>query len=263
LSREEPITKWLLPSVDAYREKIRQQNDGSLPLEPYQRISQAIFESWLKDSSEENPLIDLRYGWKVENVEAHGDNVKTTAINSHDSSHVSFISRYVAGCDGGNSKVRTSLGIPLDGGPVPGFVLLVHFKSRDLSRLQKQGQFWHIFFIRDGQMSGAIIAQDKVDTWTVHYFLPLDADASSISSEEAVYTVLGGNGGRYPITIDEILVRSTYRPNVAVTRTYSALNEKVFLAGDAAHQNIPTGGYGMNMGIGDGYDLGWKVSIYL
>jgi FAD-dependent monooxygenase len=142
-------------------------------------------------------------------------------------------------------------------------VLLVHFKSRDLSRLQKQGQFWHIFFIRDGQMTGAIIAQDEVETWTVHMFLPLEADISSVSSEEAVYTVLGGMGSKYNIAIDEILVRSTYRPNVAVARSYSALNRKVFLAGDSAHQNIPTGGYGMNMGIADAYDLGWKVRHYL
>ena len=196
---------------------------------------------------------------KVELVQGHGDDVKTTAVNVDTGEKASFISKYAVGCDGGSSKVRTGLGIPLDGGPTPGYVLLVHFKSTDLTRLRKQGQFWHIFFIRDGQIGGAMIAQDEIDTWTTHLFLPLEADHSSMSSEEAVYTVLGGMGGKYNIKIDEVLVRSTFRSNVAVSRSYSALNGRVFLAGDSAHQNIPTGGYGMNMGVADAYNLGWKV----
>lgn len=137
----------------------------------------------------------------------------------------------------------------------------MHFKSRDLTRLHKQGQFWHIFsIVEPGQFGGAIIAQDEIETWTVHYFLPLDTDTSAISSEEAVYTVLGGLNGKYEIKIDEILVRSTWRPSIAVARTWADQDLRVFLAGDAAHQNIPTGGYGMNMGIGDAYGLGWKLA---
>lgn len=143
----------------------------------------------------------------------------------------------------------------------PTCVLLVHFKSRDLARIQKQGQFWHTFFIVEpGIFGGALIAQDEIETWTVHYFLPLGTDTTAISSEEAVYTVLGGLNGRYEIKIDEILVRSTWRPSIAVARAWATPDHRVFIAGDAAHQNIPTGGYGMNMGIGDAYDLGWKLA---
>jgi hypothetical protein len=137
----------------------------------------------------------------------------------------------------------------------------VHFKSTDLTRLHKQGQFWHIFFLLEpGAFGAAIIAQDEVDTWTVHLFLPLETDTSAISSHDAVYTALGGMNGKYEIEIDEILVRSVWRPSIAVARTWSGPNHRVFIAGDAAHQNIPTGGYGMNMGIGDAYDLGWKLA---
>ncbi|KAF1955081.1 hypothetical protein CC80DRAFT_566391, partial [Byssothecium circinans] len=85
-------------------------------------------------------------------------------------------------------------------------------------------------------------------------------DTSAISSEEAVYKVLGGLNGKYEIKIDEILVRSTWRPSIAVARTWASPDHRVFIAGDAAHQNVPTGGYGMNMGIADAYDLGWKLA---
>lgn len=111
-----------------------------------------------------------------------------------------------------------------------------------------------------GVYSGALIAQDEVDQWTVHYRLPLETDTSEIGSEEAVYTVLGGLKGRYEIKIDEILVRSVWYPNIAVAETWTSPAQHVFLAGDAAHQNVPTGGYGMNTGIADAYNLGWKLA---
>lgn len=129
----------------------------------------------------------------------------------------------------------------------PAYVLLVHFKSRDLSRLHAQGRFWHIFFIGNEGLTGAAIAQNEIDTWTTHLFLPLEKDSDSISSQEAVETVLGGLHGRYPVKIDEVLVRSTYRPSIAIVQSYSSSSGRVFLAGDAAHQNIPTGGYGKTL----------------
>jgi FAD-dependent monooxygenase len=145
-----------------------------------------------------------------------------------------------------------------------GCVLLVHFKSTDLARLHKQGRFWHIFLLGpSGGLGGAIIAQNEIDIWTTHLFLPLDVDTDAISSEEAVYRVLGGLHEPYPIKIDEVLVRSVWRPNIAIARQWASPYCRVLLAGDSVHQNIPTGGYGMNMGIGDAYDLGWKLAAVI
>jgi FAD-dependent monooxygenase len=78
-----------------------------------------------------------------------------------------------------------------------------------------------------------------------------------------VYRVLGGIYGEFRIQIDEILVRSVWRPNIAVARLWSSPNYRIHIAGDAAHQNIPTGGYGMNMGIADAFDLGWKLAAVI
>lgn len=90
---------------------------------------------------------------------------------------------------------------------------------------------------------------------------PEDIDA--VSSEELVYRVLAGMHDRYPITIDKVLVRSTWRPVIAVTKSWSGPHLRVFLAGDATHQNIPTGGYGMNLGIQDAFNLGWKLAAVI
>jgi FAD binding domain-containing protein/aromatic ring hydroxylase-like protein len=59
----------------------------------------------------------------------------------------------------------------------------------------------------------------------------------------------------------EILVANPWFTNLLVAESYGG--GRVFLAGDAAHQYIPTGGYGMNTGIGDAVDLGWKLAAAL
>jgi FAD-dependent monooxygenase len=143
--------------------------------------------------------------------------------------------------------------------------VLIHFKSRDLANLHRQGQFWHTFFPSDpaasgGSLGGAIVSQDEVDTWTVHDFLTPGSEQNALSAEETIYRVLGGMGDPYQIDIDEIIVQSTYRPTVAVAKAYSGPQHHVFLAGDSCHQTIPSGGYGMNMGLADAFDLGWKLA---
>lgn len=130
-----------------------------------------------------------------------------------------------------------------------------------MARLHKHGRFWHIVFPHDsGEGIGFIISQDEKDTFTTHLFLPLNEEPDRIDTHEAVYRVLGGLYEPYEIKIDEILVRSVWRPNIALTRSWHSPKLRIFLAGDSAHQNIPTGGYGMNTGIGDAWDLGWKLA---
>ncbi|KAF3071517.1 Tetracenomycin polyketide synthesis hydroxylase TcmG [Trichoderma lentiforme] len=264
LNDEKAASSWDLPSAEKLNEQILTQNDGSLPLEPWMRISQVIFESWLKNVCVEDPLVDIRSGWKATSAKENNDGVEVTAIDAKTGEETTFHSRYAVGCDGANSVVRESLGIKLDGGPLPGRALLVHFKSRDLTRLQKQGQFWHIFFPKTveegGSMKGAIIAQDEIDTWTIHRFLSADFDDSQLSSEDAVYSTLGGAGEPFPIKIDEVLVRSTWNPSVAIAQGFMGPKQRIFLAGDACHQMPPTGGYGMNTGIAEAFDLGWKLA---
>lgn len=133
---------------------------------------------------------------------------------------------------------------------------LVHFKSRDLTRLHKQGQFWHIFFTS----GGVIISQDEVDTWTCHLPVAVDTDITSLDPEKQIQQVLGGSLSPYPIEVDEILVTSAWRPNICLADKYRSAGGRIFLSGDSAHQNIPTGGYGMNTALGDSFDIGWKLS---
>ncbi|KIY04203.1 uncharacterized protein Z520_00896 [Fonsecaea multimorphosa CBS 102226] len=251
----ELIHRWEIPCPDEVRKSIQEKNDGTWPREAGQRISQVILEPWLRSLCDANPLIQTHYGHKVESVKEESDSVTTCVTDVKTGEAYNVKSQYVVGCDGAGSRVRRSVGIKLTGGPGPMGMLLVHFKSRDTTRLHVQGQWWHIFFT-----NGAIsISQDEVDTWTFHIPISLDTDVSQIDPVEAVRNAIGGA----PLEIDEVLVSSTWRGTLAVADKYRSAKGRVFLAGDSVHQNIPTGGYGMNTGLGDAFDIGWKLAAFL
>ena len=259
------VAKWTLPSVSEKTELIRAKNDGSQAREAYQRGSQAVFEEYLQGVVQAEPLIDARWGWKFESLVEHPDHVTATVTEVATGTHHTIDAQYVIGCDGGGSRVRKAMGATMLGGPVPAALYLVHFRSRDLTRLRKQGQFWHIFFT-SGQV---LIAQDEVETWTLHTPVGLDEDVSAWDARDVVRRGLAGSmlgrDGRQgvEIEIEEVLVTSVWRPNIYVADRWRSDGGRVFVAGDAAHQMIPTGGYGMNTAVGDSFDLGWKVAAVL
>lgn len=117
MSQDKLLAKWELPSVNKFRERIKQHNDGTQPQEPWQRISQAIFEKCLKAICDEDSLIDLRFGWKVRSVAENPDDVKLAVTSPEGLDHM-FTAKYLVGCDGGSSTVRRSLDISIDGGPM-------------------------------------------------------------------------------------------------------------------------------------------------
>ncbi len=246
------FARWAMPSVDAMRERIRAHNDGTMPCVPYQRCSQEVFEAWMKRLCEDDPLIDVRSGWRFDTLTQDADGVTAEITDTTTDERRSLRAWYLVGCDGATSAVRKALDIPLQGRPVPRIARQVHFKSRDLGALHAHGQFWHIFFAA----TGTLISQDEVDTWTVQRYYPPDSDPSGIPSEEVVASALGCS-----IAIDRVLVTSVWQGNLLVADRYRA--GRVFLAGDSAHQNIPTGGYGMNTGVGDAVDIGWKLAATL
>ena len=112
------VSSWNHPGVDEFRVRIARHNDGTMPLEPWQRLSQADFERWLKDICDKNPFIDLRFGSKLESVEELENGVRVLSRDSKTGAGYYLVTNYLVGCDGGSSKVRRGLEIALDGGPM-------------------------------------------------------------------------------------------------------------------------------------------------
>jgi 2-polyprenyl-6-methoxyphenol hydroxylase-like FAD-dependent oxidoreductase len=243
------ITRWRLPSVDEEWATLRGSPDGARPGQPWQRCSQAIFEAVMMDRCRRDPLIDVRQGWRLEMCAQIGDAVEATVVDDTDDV-LKIRASYLVGCDGASSAVRSELGIAMEGAKDITVFALVHFRSSDLANLHALGQFWHLYIT-----GGAIlIAQDEVDTWTLHQDLGLVDDPDPIGDpHEFVARALG-----HPIKIDEVLASSVWRPNALLADQYG--RDRILLAGDSAHTMVPTGGFGMNTGLGDAFNLGWKLA---
>ncbi|KAJ3532399.1 hypothetical protein NM208_g8453 [Fusarium decemcellulare] len=250
---------WEAASPDDWKKEYAKSNDGTLPRVPYQRCAQSAFEKWLRPVIERIDNIDLRYDTTFESLEEQDDHV-VSYLSEGNGNKLIVTSQYVVGCDGAGSRVRRNIGATLSGGPVPFAYYLVSFVSHDFERLRPEGQNWHIFFTSGGYL----IAQNEHDIWTVHKSIALGTDVSKIDPYQVIYDALGGSTGiPYKVDVEEILVTSSWRPAIALVDRYRSQGGRIFLSGDSAHQNIPTGGYGYNTAVGDSTGLGWALAAVI
>jgi 2-polyprenyl-6-methoxyphenol hydroxylase-like FAD-dependent oxidoreductase len=244
------LHRFRYPSVIEARRIIAEHNDGTQSREPPMRVSQVEIEPVLKRAAEACPTVDVRFGVAFEDFSADAGGVTVRLRNSATGEIEQVRCDYLAGCDGGGSQVRAVLGIALDGTPRVAQRYMVHFRSRAYDVLQRWGIAWHY-----QAPTATLIAQNDVDIWTIQARLPPDTVLDRVDPADIVKTFCGG-----PIE-HEILVANAWTPHLLLAQSYGG--GRVFLAGDAAHQYIPTGGYGMNTGIGDAVDLGWKLAATL
>lgn len=233
------------PPAEA-RARYRRVNDGGQPLEPPMRVSQIVVEPILKAAVEAEPLIDARWGMAVEAVAQDADKVEIVVRDRRTDQTETVAGRWLAGCDGGNSVVRDAVGIGLDGDRAVANRFMIHFRSKARDLLQRFGVAWHY-----QSPKGTLIAQNDADVWTLHARFPDARDPATVDPKQTLFDAIGR-----PFDA-EILVANPWTPHLLLADAYRA--GRVFLAGDAAHQYIPTGGYGMNTGIGDAVGLGWML----
>ncbi len=225
-------------------------NDGSLTLESPLRISQIVVEPILKQSAEACQAVDVRFGLRLESFDQDAEGVTSLLTNMATGETLSVRSKYLIGCDGGTSTVRTQLGIDNDGNANVARLYMAHFRSKAIDVLGQFGVAWHY---QNGK--GLIIAQDDKEYWTLHAFLPPGTDESQLDARTMIEQ---WTGCKFEF---EVLVANPWSAHYLVAQSYR--KGRVMLAGDACHQFCPTGGYGMNTGIADAANLGWKLAAAL
>lgn len=246
---EPPLLRLKYPSVAEAKNQIAACSDGSMPLEPYQLISQYTLEPLLKTEVERLAAVTVRYGCEFLSLAQDAESA-TAALRDIASGRLTHLrARYVVGCDGGASLVRKQLGIELrgDGNLLRLCQALYHapalYDAIPLGNGPGRGRHYHIADAR----STFLIMQDSTEHWTLHAGVE-DPQEMTRQFEQAI-----GVPVRY-----EMLYAGHWKLNLLLATRYGS--GRVFLAGDAAHLVIPTGGLGMNTGVGDAVDLAWKLA---
>lgn len=247
---EPPLLRLAYPSVTQAKADIAACRDGSMPLEPYQLISQYTLEPLLKAECERVPAIRVRYGCEFVSLSQDAAGVTARVADRDGSGQVR--AQYVVGCDGGASAVRKQLGIHLRGeGDLLRLYQALYYSPDLYDRLpigQGPGHGRH-YHIADAQ-STFLIMQDSTKHWTLH--ANVEAPEQMAAQFERAIGV--------PVPY-EMLYVGAWKLNLLLAERYGA--GRVFLAGDSAHLVIPTGGLGMNTGVGDATDLAWKLAATL
>src|SRR6266566_2481446 len=244
---EPPLVHHVHPSVAEAKALIATSQDGGQPLEPYQLISQYTLEPLLKGIAETLPTITLRYGCELVSFE-QDENCVTAQVKCSDGSSIALRAPYMVGCDGGGSLVRRQLGIKLDGEANIQELRQALYYCEDLYERIPIGKGRH-YHVADAEGS-FLIVQDSTRHFTLHSVVETDSEMAGMFERVVAMPV------KY-----EMLYVGQWRMNLLLADRYG--EGRVFLAGDAVHLVIPTGGLGMNTGVGDAIDLSWKLAATL
>jgi len=244
---EPPLLHLPYPSVDQARTAIASCNDGTMPLEPYQLISQYTLEPLLKSTAESIPNVSVRYGYEFVSLTQDQESV-TAHVSTADGSTSPIRASYLVGCDGGSSAVRKNLGIGLSGDANILRLRQALYRCDELYERIPIGKGRH-YHVADAQAT-FLIVQDDTRHFTLHSVVESDAEMTEMFEKTIVM----------PLAY-EMLYVAPWTQHLMLADKYGT--GRIFLAGDAVHLVIPTGGLGMNTGVGDAIDLSWKLAATL
>ncbi len=240
-----PLVHLPYPSVADAKTDIAAHNDGTRLLEPYQLISQYTLEPLLRSLVERLPVVDVHFGCELTAYTQDAAGV-TASLRWNSGDETTLRAVYLVGCDGGSSTVRKQAGIALQGRGGIRTLRQALFFCPDLYDSLTIGKGRH-YHIAEGPLFPFIILQDSTRHWTLHAAAASDSEMATIFA-----TSLG-----MPLSFDMLSVNEWTQHLLCADRYQ---DRRVFIAGDAAHLVIPTGGLGMNTGVGDAVDLGWKLA---
>ena len=225
------------------------------PYSPEGRIwvSKPFFDPILQKHVRNLPGVEVRHRTAFESFRQNERSVAVTIVDAENGARSEIEADYLVGCDGGRSNVRRQLGIELQGAFSQGMNVAVLFRSPLLS-ICRHGPAVQ-YQIINADIQGAIAAVDARELWRLNI---RGVKPDQIDSLDAAGKLRHALGENVPF---EIVAVRPWTGHCVVAERYR--DGRVLLAGDAAHLLWPAGGFGMNTGVGDAVDLGWKLAAVL
>lgn len=217
-----------------------------------QQAPQYVLEEVLREAVDELDACRLALGARVVAV-SQDDYLAYVTVEDDRGERSVVTADYVIGCDGPRSVVREQIGSRYVGGKAlrPNFGMV--FESTDLWKHVRHGpaiQYWVV----NASTPALVGPLDRTNTWWAIAF-GVDRETGEREAQRIIEGVAGE-----PVRA-EVLSTDPWTARMQIVDRMR--HGRVFLAGDAAHLNPPFGGHGLNTGIGDAVDLGWKLAAVL
>ncbi|MER5886283.1 FAD-dependent monooxygenase [Streptomyces sp. NPDC001941] len=222
---------------------------GPRPDRPYpdgRMLGQSRTEAILRDKLAEYG-VRVELGTELLHFTQDADGVTATLATGEE-----VRADYLVGADGGHSTVRKALGIPFEGVTDESIRML----AGDVSAKELDHAKGHWFARADNPVEGVLLTplsggeQFQFAAPLVH-----DGVRPDLESLQAVLDAYAGPGA---VTLHDLTWVTVWRSNVRLAQRFR--EGRVFLAGDSAHVHPPTGGQGLNTGVQDAYNLGWRLA---
>ena len=220
-----------------------------------ERCPQDMFDPILRDWVLTFPHVDIRYRHQLTGFDAHDGGVTAHVLELDTERTFDLETPYLVGCDGAGSRVAKAIAGGMEGTPVLSQTTNIIFRAPQLMSLHDKGEAYRFIILDPEGMWCTIVAINGWDRWRMSI---TNTPEGGLSRDDIAAAI------RRAVGIDfefEILSVTSWTRRELVAQTYQ--QGRVFIAGDAAHVMSPTGGFGMNTGIGDAVDLSWKLDATL
>ncbi|MFC7400602.1 FAD-dependent monooxygenase [Chelatococcus sp. GCM10030263] len=220
-----------------------------------QWIPQYRLEAVLKDHAASLPTVRLAFGTEFLGLTQDDRSITATVRHLQAGPARTLTARYLVGADGPRSRVRDEIGSRMEGTAFLSRNYNIVFRAPGLAERHPHGpgiMFWQI----NTEVPSVIGPMDRDDLW---YFAPTQVpEGVTYSKGEAADLIRRATGIDLPY---EVLSHDEWVASRLLADSYRS--GRAFLIGDACHLHPPFGGYGMNLGISDGVDIGWKLAAVL
>ncbi|MDX1484520.1 MAG: FAD-dependent monooxygenase [Alphaproteobacteria bacterium] len=213
---------------------------------------QIFFDPILADHVKTLKSVDLRYDTGLEGFTQDEGGVRAVLRDSVSGAAETVTAAYLVGCDGPGGMVRAALGIELGGLGVFAHSINIFFRSPEMVSLHDKGIARFHRSIDETGCWSEMIAIDGRELYRISVFDDPDPDADADAILRRLF------GGDFPYEIIDV---THWERRDFVAERYRA--GRAFIAGDAAHQCSPTGGYGMHTGLEEAVNLAWKLAAVI
>jgi 2-polyprenyl-6-methoxyphenol hydroxylase-like FAD-dependent oxidoreductase len=221
-----------------------------------ERMPQYQVETVLRKAVAKLPSVELIYDWTASSLTQNASGVELVLEGPKGEART-ILADYCVGADGGRSMVRESVGIARSGTDFGAKMALLVFRSKELHERLQRFPKRSTYTVLKPELNGYWQFFGRVDVgegWFFHAPVPNDAD------KDFDFTKLlhDAAGFEFACEFDHI---GFWDCRVAIAERYQV--GRVFIAGDAAHTHPPYGGFGLNNGVEDAANLGWKLATVL
>ena len=240
---------WYSPS---FREVVNQYY-----FQTSERVPQYLTERVLRDRMAEFPGIESWMGWTVNSIQQDQDSVRVGMV-APDGEREVLEGDYAIGCDGSHSTVREQVGIERGEENFDQLMVLAVIRSPGLEAGLRRFPPRATYRAMDPELKGYWRFFGRVDAQDTFFFHAPVPPGTTPDNYDFLGLMEKTAGFKFECQFDYV---GFWDLRIAVAEKYRI--GRVFIAGDAAHSHPPYGGYGLNNGLDDVVNLGWKLAARL